>query len=124
MQLCTVNGVDLTPFIDKETYSVNSEPMYESWQDGNFVEHRIYARTKIKGTFEVNLFGFKSMTYATFLTNWNAAVTNNVVTIGLRVGNDNSFQAISAYYTFSSVEHKELLDGTIYDKVTVTIEER
>lgn len=124
MQLCTVNGVDLTPFIDKETYSVNSEPMFESWQDGNFVEHRIYARTKVKGTFEVNLFGYKNMTYTTFLTNWNAAVTNNVVTIGLRVGNDNTFQAISAYYTFSSVEHKELLDGTIYDKVTVTIEER
>lgn len=123
MILAVVNNVDLTPFINKDKYKINSEAMFESWQNANYVEQRIYTRSKVSGNFEVGLFGYQNMDFANFITNWNAAVTDHVVNIGVYVANENAFRAIEAYYDFVSVEHKQLNDGTVFDKITINIEE-
>lgn len=123
MVLATVNGVDITPYLNKKNYKINSEKEYESWQDGNFVEHRVYVRSRVQGSFEVAVWGRDGMDYNAFLNNWNAAVTNNVVTIGLFCLNENRFRAIQAYYEIDSKKHESLINGNYFDKVTIKITE-
>lgn len=121
MTLALVNGVDITNFIDKDTYSVNAEDMYESWQNANFVEQRIYIRSRVSGSFTIRC--GKGLTYSDFLANWEAAVEDRVVTIGLWVQNKNETEAIEAYYTFEGKKHVQHDNGAYYDEVTVHIEE-
>lgn len=122
--LLVVNDVDMTPYINEKSYKVNSKPQYESWQDGNFVEHRVIVRNRVEGSFEIAVYGYQGMDYQTFLDNWNAAVDNGVVTIGIYVMDQNKVKAIQAYYDFTGERHYEKLDGTFFDIVTVNITER
>lgn len=122
MTLAIVNSEDITNFIDKDTYSINAEDMYESWQNANFVEQRIYIRSRVSGSFTIKC--GKGLTFSDFLSNWNAAVEDRVVTLGVFVQNKNAFEAIEAYYTFEGEQHVELDNGAYYDEITVQIEER
>lgn len=122
MTLAVVNGVDITKWIDKDTYKVNAEDIYESWQNANFVETRIFIRDRVSGKFDIRC-GSRS-TYADFLTNWNAATTNGVVTMGIYVQNKNQMKAVNAFFTFTGEEHYENPNGARFDRVTVEIEER
>ena len=58
-----IGNVDITPHINPRTYKMNAEKTYESWQDGNFVEHRVYTRQRIKGSFEVVDIVFKPLEF-------------------------------------------------------------
>lgn len=126
--LVTINGVDLTPLIDEKSYKMNTEDTYESWLDGNYVEHRIYTRNKVKGSFNICLYGQTVnntvMTTSAFLNLWNAAVDNHKATLGVFVQNMNSFEAIEAFYHFEGTFHREMINGSWCDKLTVSITER
>lgn len=121
MRLAVVNGNDITRYIDRDTYQVNSEAVYESWQNANFVEKRIQIRKRVKGSFEIRC--GKGLTLANFISNWEAATSNGVVTIGVWVQNDNDFEAIEAFYSLEGQEHVELDNGAFYDRLTVNIQE-
>ena len=121
MTLATVNGNDITRYIDKDTFQINSEDVYESWQNANFVEKRIFVRKRVEGQFEIRC--GKGLTLAAFISNWEAAVSNGVVTMGVFVQNDNSFEAIQAFYSFEGQEHVELDNGAYYDRLIVKIRE-
>ena len=45
-----IGTTDLTEFVDIQTYKINREDVYETWTDGNWMEHRVVARTRISGT--------------------------------------------------------------------------
>lgn len=122
--LLVVNDKDMTPYINGDSYKVNSKDQYESWQDGNFVEHRVIVRKRIEGSFELFLYGYNGMTYQTFLQNWTAAENNGVVTMGVWVQDLNMFKAIQAYYDFTGTKHKELINGNMLDRITVSIKEK
>ena len=119
--LASVNNVDITRYIDRDTYSSNSEEIYESWENANYVEIRIPIRKKIKAKFTIRC--GKGLSFDNFLSNWNQAVEDGVVTMGLFVQNDNEFEAIEAYYTFTGNKHVELDNGAVYDEISVEIEE-
>lgn len=121
MQLVTVNDVDITRYIDRDSYSMNSEDVFESWTNANAVERRIPIRKRVEGSFTIRC--GKGLTYANFLTNWNAAVDVDVVTIGVFVQNENAFKALEAFYSFEGKKHVELDNGAYYDEVTVNIRE-
>lgn len=122
MTLAVVNGVDITKWIDKDTYQVNATDVFESWENANFVQTRIFIRDRVAGKFEIRC-GSRS-SYADFLANWNAAAVNGVVTMGIYVQNKNQMKAINAYYTFTGEEHYELDNGAKLDRISVEIEER
>lgn len=121
MVLAVVNSTDITRYIDKDTYSVNHVDEYESWQNANFVNKRIVVRTRVSGSFTIRC--GNGLSFATFLSNWNAAVDDHVVTLGVFVQSQNTFKAIEAYYSFEGEKHVELSNGAIYDEVTINIEE-
>lgn len=122
MILATVNGEDITRYIDKDTYKVNHEDLYESWLNANFVENRIIVRQKVSGSFNIRC--GNGLTLAHFLSNWYGAVDNGVVTLGVFVQSKNAFEAIEAYFSFEGQKHVQHSNGAYYDELTVNIQER
>lgn len=122
--LAMINGVDITEYINTKTYKMNQEKQYESWQDGNYREHRIYTRTRIEGSFEVALYGKNNMLTQDFLDLWESAVHNNIVTILVYVQNTNKNETIEAYFKFDGTFHRELINGDYVDILSVEITER
>lgn len=123
--LAVVNSIDITDYIIKDTYEINTEPIYTSWDDANYVEHRVYVRDKVKGSFEFITFGdAPRVAFLDFLNILKAATTNNVLTIGLYVQNEGTFQAINCFYTIESTQHAPTTDGRYVDRAVIRIEER
>ena len=122
-RLAVISGTDITNNIIKSTYDVNTEPAYESWQDGNFREHRIYIRDRVKGKFDVIFFDDDNGAYEDFLTLLSGATSNHLTTIGLFVENTSSFQSIQAYIHITASQHAECDDGRMVNKMTLNIEE-
>ena len=61
-----INSTDLTAAVDIQSYAVNREDVYESWDDGNWTTHRQIARTRYQGTFQI---GYASATdFAAWMT--------------------------------------------------------
>lgn len=115
---------DITPYIKHKSYKMQKTGQYESWEDGNWVEHRIYTRSKISGSFEVWLCGMNGMDTDAFLTLWNSAIVENVVTLGVFVPTDNSMSVINAYYKMTPSKHDVLSNGTYYNVFKIEVTER
>ena len=121
--LATIGGTDITKYIIKNSYDINSEPVYQSWQDGNFREHRIYTRNRIEGDFEVIFFDEDNGAYEDFLELLAGSTSNHLTTMGLFVLNDSSFEALQAYVQITAKQHAETSDGRMVNKMTLKIEE-
>ena len=122
--LASINGFDLTPYINPKTYRMNAEDVYESWQDGNYIEHRIHTRTRIKGSFDVALYGQNGMTTTNFLNSWNEGVNNHVATMLVYVQNLGYNESIEAFFTFKGTFHRQMINNQYCDKLTIEIVER
>ena len=122
--LVTIGTTDITPYINWETYKMVSESMYESWKDGNFVEHRIYTRTRLSGSFDVWLCGMNGMDTDAFITLWNSAVNNNTITLGVYDQTSNSMKAIQAFFVITPSKHKEMVNGSYFDVFHIEVTER
>lgn len=121
--LATIANTDITKYIIKDTFEVNAEPVFESWTDGNFHEHRIYIRDRVKGSFDVIFFDEDNGAYQDFLDLLDSATTNRLLTMGLFVVNQSKFDGFQVYYTLSQAQHAETTDGRMVNKMTMTIEE-
>lgn len=121
--LVIVNGVDITPNIKK--YSIKPDEMFESWRDGNYREHRIYTRTRLKGSFEVWLCGVGDyLGTDDFIALWNGAVNNNVIILGLYDQVSNRMKTVEAFYDITPSSHKELRDDLYFDVLKIEVTER
>lgn len=121
--LATLNGTDITKYIIKDTYDINTEPVFESWQDGNFKEHRVYIRDRVKGSFDVIFFDDDNGAYQDFLDLLASVTVNRVTTIGLYVLNTSRTELFQVYYTIKAAQHAETTDGRMVNKMTINLEE-
>lgn len=121
--LATVSNTNITKYIIKDTYKVNTEPVYESWTDGNFHEHRIYIRDRVKGSFDVIFFDEDNGAYQDFLDLLDSATDNRLLTMGLFVVNQSKFDGFNVYYTLSQSQHAVTTDGRMVNKMTMHVEE-
>ena len=122
--LVVVNNTDITPYIDWSTYKVQPKEEYESWQDGNHVEHRIYTRSRLQGSFNVWLCGINDMDTDAFMALWKGAVHNNVVTLGVYDQVENRMRAIEAYYDITPSKHNEMINGSYFDVFKIEVYEK
>lgn len=121
----TVANTNLTNYIVDGSYNVNSVDSYESWEDGNRLEHRVIITKKIEGSFDIGCSNRSGgLTVARFLELWNSAVNNGVVTLGLFVPSLNQFKALNCYYTIKSKSHILSGDGSFIDVLTISVKER
>lgn len=120
-----INGINMTPYVVDGSYKIGTDDEYESWKDGNKVEHRIIVSSKVTGSFDIVCSNkSNSITLADFLAALNAATDNGVLTMGIYVPTTNSFEAINCYYTKENTEHIITGEGNIIDVITITIKER
>lgn len=121
--LFKISSYDMTKYVVKSTYDINSEPEFESWRDGNFREHRIYVRDRIKGSFDVIFFGSNNTPYNNFITRLSNATSNRLSNITVYVGNEASLTQIQAYIHITAEQHAICDDGRVVNKMTLNIEE-
>lgn len=120
-----VNNTDITNYIVEGSYQMDSNDIYESWKDGNMREHRIIVAHKVNGTFQVVCSNRNnSITLHDFLTLWNGAVDNGVVTLGVYILDTDSTEMIEAYYEIENVKHDRAGDGSFIDVLEIKITER
>ena len=120
-----IGQTNITGYIVADTYKMDAKAQYESWRDGNYVEHRIIVTEKVEGSFDVicsNLDG--SITLADFMDIIGDAENNGVITCNVYVTNKGASEAIDAYYEVTSKEHTLKADGTFVDVITVALKER
>lgn len=61
-----IDTTDITAYIDVQSYAVNREDVFEEWEDGNWITHRVIARTRYTGSFQA---GFASAAdFSAFMT--------------------------------------------------------
>lgn len=117
-----VNNTDLTPYIVDGSYDVNASDTYESWQDGNFKEHRVIVASKVSGSFQIACGG--GLTLSAFLGIWDGAVDNGVLTIGLYVPNKDTFGVYECYFEMENKDHILTAGGRWVDVFNIKIQER
>lgn len=122
--LCVIGNTDITPYINHGTYKTEHDNMSESWKDGNYVEHRVYIRSRLIVKFDVWLCGLNGMDTEAFFDLWNSAVDNNKITLGVYDHIAHSMKAITAYYDITPSDHKEMMNGNYFDVFTIGLTER
>ena len=119
-----IGTTDISNYVVEGTYKMDSADAYESWRDGNYVEHRIIVGSKVSGEFDVVLSSKNNYTLAQFHTMVKAAETNGIIPMAVYLTNTGVVKAINAFYTLSSQEHILQPDGSFIDIVTVGVQER
>ena len=114
---------DITDYIVDGSYSMDSNAVFESWKDGNYVEHRIIVASKVKGSFNVACSN-ETLSLSDLYDLFDNAANNGVITATVYVTNTGATEAISAYYALKNADHIIRADGTYIDIVTVEIPER
>ena len=116
---------DLTKYIVEDSYDINTTDKFESWEDGNMVEHRIVVSSKVSGTFEILCSNHaNTISLSNFLALWNSVTVNKVATIGIYVPAADEFRAIECYFSMESAKHIPEPNGDFVDVIKVKIQER
>ena len=119
-----IGQTDISNLIVDDTYKMDAEGVYESWKDGNYVEHRIYTSSKIRGSFNVVLSSKNNCTLSQFKAIIDGATTNHVLLGAFYCTNTGQMEAVNAYCKLTNKDHILTADGSFIDIVTVEITER
>lgn len=121
--LFKIGNTDLTPWEDKEQHSVNQGEEYASWTDGNWIEHREIARTRIAGSVVLK---FKKETdfntFKSLLT--SERNVNGYYPITVWVSNTQTSETINAFLSVSGDTKWDVTCPRVWRGVTVSITQR
>ena len=123
-RLAIIGETDITPYIDWKSFKMEPVEKYVGFEDGNYVEHRNYVRTKLSGSFKLWLCGMNNMDTDAFKTLLAGATTNHVTTMAVYDQTTNSTKAINAYVRMVPKSHQEMMNGDYFDVFTVEVTER
>lgn len=118
-----IGETDYTNYIVPDSYDIHTESVYESWKDGNMLEHRIIIASKAKGKFKIRC-SEDTLPLSDFISAWNSEVENGVVTLGLYVINTDTFEALECYYDIKPAQHIKSTGGKLYDVLEINITQR
>ena len=119
--LASINGTDITGYIQETSYQVNQAPIYEEWTDGNYKTHREETRQKITGNFD--LIFVRATDLDNFLKLVDENSTGSLLTITLWIQNKNRAVETQVYFSFEAKTVVKISDNYTFHEFTVTIEE-
>lgn len=120
-----INGVDYTPFMVEGSYKINTVDKYESWLDGNMVEHRIVVSEKVSGSVQILCSELGNWpTVDEYIADLAAATDNYVLTCAVYVPSLGTTKAIDCYYDNENVSHIKSSGGQFTDIFQLKITER
>ena len=118
--LFTIGTTDLTQWERTEEHDVNREDVYEVWTDGNWVDHRVTARTRISGT--VVLSFSRAADFSSFLSLLSTARDEEgYYPISVYCSNTGTVETINAYLDIAGETRWNLVAPTKHNTVTVQI---
>ena len=115
--------VDMTAAADIQNYGLNRQDVFDTWTDGNWVEHRVKVRTRISGN--VNL-GFSSeATYRSFLAALQAAAgPDGTVKLKAYVNNVENVCEFYAFIDTAGAGKWDVVNSRQWQTLTLKISER
>ena len=115
-----IGSTDLTAFADIQNYNMQREDVYTSWTDGNWTDHRVIARTRIRGTVKL---GFaKATDFATFMALLGSVKTaDGYYQVTAYVNNTGTTETFYAFLDTSDADKWDALNGRQWQVVTVTV---
>lgn len=123
MTLIQIGSTDLTAYADIQNFNINREDVYESWTDGNWIDHREIVRTRIRGAFQL---GFRtSASWTAFLalmsSEQNAA---GFFPVTVYVQNTGSTETIDAFLDITGSAKWDWVNERFWRTISVTLTER
>lgn len=122
-ELVSINGTDISQYLNETSYKVEPEPVYDEWTDGRHRKHKNTYRTRVVGSFDI--FCFTDTEYDNLITLFNDNTDDeDLLTITVYVGGKiNDDVEIECYYSMKLVSRRKIsADYTKY-KLHVEIEE-
>lgn len=120
-----ISGTDLSHNVQREAgYNVNSEPVYDEWENANRTLKRNYVRTRVTGSIDLAFIsGGTTTALDDFLALLEGATSENVLTATVFVQNENDEREIQCFYRLSGNKHIVAQSGYAVDLLTLSIEE-
>jgi len=98
--LASINGTDITKYIQETSYQISQETREDEFYDGNHKLHLVPLRNYVKGSFEMAF--VKSSDLTNFLNLVAANKTGNLLKITLWVSNLNQAAEKDVYFKMKS----------------------
>lgn len=123
-QLVSLNGTDISQYLNESSYKVEPVPVYDEWADGRHRKHKNKYRTRATGSFDV--FCFSETDYDTLIALFaentdDEGVTTITVYVGGDVNDDVEIQA----YCRINLEYRKTVSATVTKyKLHIEVEEQ
>ena len=123
LTLLSINGTDLTQYIDVKSYNVNRIPVFEDWVDGNHINRRNVIRHRVTGEIKI---GFRNNSdVESFLNLLSTNITSgNYYSASVFINNENMLYSGNVFIDGTAVIARDLLNGRVWHEYTIKIEER
>lgn len=115
-----IGSTDVSEYLDIQSYSMNSTDVYDTWTDGNWIDHRVVTRQRIAGKVKA---GFASEAdHAAFLALLESAKdAESVCTVTAYVNNKGAAATFSAFIDTDGEGRWDLINGRQWLVVNLTI---
>lgn len=121
--LFKISTTDLTKWEDTSKHSVNRADVFEEWVDGNWVTHRVIARTRVAG--KVTLSFSREADYAAFVALLTSARNaDGYYPVTVWCSNTNTTETINAFLDVSGDTKFDVTAPIKHNTVTVEITQR
>lgn len=118
--LFKIGSTDLTAFEKTDKHNVNRADVYEEWTDGNWIDHRVIARTRISGT--VALSFPKAADYTAFLALLTSERNEDgYYSVTVYCSNTGTTETIDAFLAVTGETKWDLTTPRVHQAVAITI---
>lgn len=122
-ELFKLGSTDLTVRLNTRSYVMNKEPVFESWTDGNSIEHRVKTRDRITGTVAIE---FNNATdLSTFMTLLSSSITaDGYYSVTAYVVNTDTTETINAFLDMTATAEWDFVNSRQRHVLTITVTQR
>lgn len=108
--LVMIGSTDLTSKIENNSYVMEAEDSFLEWEDGNKQKHRVYVKSKVKGSFNVICDARLGMNSSEFMELIKKNTINNVLLLTCLVTNKTEYRTLEAYVKITTKKHTDTTD--------------
>lgn len=123
MSTFIIGATDLSSHDDLTKHDVNREDVFETWVDGNWITHRVVARTRVTGT--VYLRFPRQTDFDAFLALMvSARDANGYYPITVWCSNTGTNETINAFLDYDGETKWDVTTPRKWQGITITITQR
>ena len=123
MQLFNIAGVNLTSYIVAPSYEINQQDEYKEWEDGFYITHRDFKRTRISGKFTMKFRDKEKYYFFLKLLNDNKT-SDGYIPASLYINNINEVKESNFFILIKPANTVPLFNKDTHKGFTVTIKEQ